>query len=191
MGSGDDIPEILTQLGLNLKLISDDELASADLSSYGTIVLGIRAYDTRKAVRRWNRRLLDYVSAGGTLLVQYNSGIAEFNAGNFTPYLAELGRERITDEDAPMVPIAPDAPILRFPNRIVASISRAGCRSAVCISWLAGTRTIRRRCRRTIRARNRSPAVCLRRATVGPLPLYRFSFFRQLPAGFPGRCACS
>lgn len=121
MGSGDDIPEILTQLGLNLKLIGDEELATGDLTGYGTIVLGIRAYDTREAVRRWNRRLLDYVSAGGTLVVQYDSATAEFNAGNYTPYSAELGKERVTDEDAPVTLLAPDSPILRYPNRIAAS----------------------------------------------------------------------
>ncbi len=78
MGAGDDIPSVLQQLGLDVKIISPQELATGDLNKYGTIVLGIRAYDTRDDVRAHNKRLLDYVANGGTLVVQYNANIAEF-----------------------------------------------------------------------------------------------------------------
>jgi hypothetical protein len=37
-------------------------------------VLGIRAYDTQKEVAVNNKKLLEFVSAGGTLVVQYNTG---------------------------------------------------------------------------------------------------------------------
>ena len=102
MGAGDDIPTVLQQLGMNVTLISPESLASEDLSSYGTIVLGIRAYDTQKEVAENNKKLLDFVAAGGTLVVQYNSGVADFNNGHFTPYPAELSRARVSVEEAPV-----------------------------------------------------------------------------------------
>src|SRR5437588_12135930 len=48
MGAGDDIPTVLRQIGMNVTIIPADKIASEDLKQYGTIVLGIRAYDTQK-----------------------------------------------------------------------------------------------------------------------------------------------
>ena len=118
MGAGDDIPTVLQQLGLNVTLISPEELASGNLAAYNTIVLGIRAYDTREDVRKNNQRLLDYVSNGGTLIVQYNQQYQEFNSGHYTPYPAEESRDRVTIEEAPVEILAPSDPIFHYPNQI-------------------------------------------------------------------------
>lgn len=118
MGAGDDIPTVLEQVGLNVTLIPPANIATEDLKPYGTIVLGIRAYDTQKDVTAGNQKLLDYVSAGGTLLVQYNTGVADFNGGHFTPYPAELSRSRVSDEDAPVQILAPDDSVFHYPNQI-------------------------------------------------------------------------
>ncbi|MGB8985461.1 MAG: PIG-L family deacetylase, partial [Candidatus Sulfotelmatobacter sp.] len=118
MGAGDDIPTVLQQLGMNVTLISPEKLGSEDLSSYGTIVLGIRAYDTQKEVAENNKKLLDFVAAGGTLVVQYNSGVADFNSGHFTPYPAELSRARVSVEEAPVDILAPQDEVFHYPNRI-------------------------------------------------------------------------
>jgi hypothetical protein len=118
MGAGDDIPNVLKQIGVNVKTIQADELAHGDLSRYGTIVTGIRAYDVREDIRKYNARLLDFVHGGGTLIVQYNTGIAAFNKGLYTPYPAELGRERVTEEQSPVQVLAPNDEIFRVPNRI-------------------------------------------------------------------------
>ena len=118
MGAGDDIPTVLQQLGLNVTLISAEELASGNLAAYDTIVLGIRAYDTREDVRKNNQRLLDYVSNGGTLIVQYNQQYQEFNSGHYTPYAAEESRDRVTIEEAPVEILAPSDPIFHYPNQI-------------------------------------------------------------------------
>ncbi|MGB7599088.1 MAG: PIG-L family deacetylase [Candidatus Sulfotelmatobacter sp.] len=120
MGAGDDIPTVLQQLGMNVSLISPEKLTSEDLSSYGTIVLGIRAYDTQKEVAENNKKLLDFVAAGGTLVVQYNSGVADFNSGHFTPYSAELSRARVSVEEAPVDILAPEDEVFHYPNTITA-----------------------------------------------------------------------
>ena len=120
MGAGDDIPTVLQQLGMDVTLIPAEKLASEDLSQYGTIVLGIRAYDTQKDVVANNKKLLDYVAAGGTLVVQYNTGVADFNNGHFTPYSAELSRARVSVEEAPVEILVPDDGVFHYPNTITA-----------------------------------------------------------------------
>ncbi|HEX3741202.1 MAG TPA: PIG-L family deacetylase [Terriglobales bacterium] len=118
MGAGDDIPTVLQQIGMNVALIPAEKLASEDLSRYGTIVLGIRAYDTQKDVAINNKKLLDFVSAGGTLVVQYNASTGDFNAGKFTPYPADLSRARVSVEEVPVQILAPDDPVFHYPNAI-------------------------------------------------------------------------
>jgi hypothetical protein len=120
MGSGDDGPEALRQMGVEVKMIDGAELASGDLSVYDTIVLGIRVYEVNEDVINNNRRLLDYVSNGGTLIVQYNK--AEYAGGNFAPYPVKMSRggDRVTDENAPITVLVPDHPLFNFPNKITA-----------------------------------------------------------------------
>lgn len=118
MGAGDSIPAVLQQLGLNVKTIATDELAEGNLNNYDTIVVGIRAYDVRPEVREQNRRLLDYVRQGGTLLVQYNQNLSAFNAGHYTPYPATESNQRVSVEEAPVTILAPSADIFHFPNQI-------------------------------------------------------------------------
>ncbi len=118
MGAGDDIPTALQQVGMNVTLIPAEKIVTEDLSKYATIVLGIRAYDTQKDVATNNKRLLDFVSAGGTLIVQYNASTGDFNAGKFTPYPLELSRIRVSVEEAPVDILAPDDSIFHSPNTI-------------------------------------------------------------------------
>jgi LmbE family N-acetylglucosaminyl deacetylase len=121
MGAGDDIPTVLKQVGMDVALIPPEGLANENLSKYQTIVLGIRAYDTQKDVVANNQKLLEFVSAGGTLLVQYNTGVADFNGSKFTPYPAELSRARVSVEEAPVEILAPDDSVFHDPNTINAS----------------------------------------------------------------------
>jgi len=121
MGAGDEIPTVLEQIGMNVTLIPAEKLSSEDLSRYQTIVLGIRAYDTQKDVIANNKRLLDFVEAGGRLVVQYNTlnaASGDFNKGNFTPYPATLGRARVSVEEAPVAILDPGNAIFHSPNEI-------------------------------------------------------------------------
>ena len=120
MGAGDDIPTVLKQVGMNVTLIPAEKLDSEDLSNYGTIVLGIRAYDTQKEVATNNKKLLDFVSAGGTLIVQYNTGVGDFNSGHFTPYPSDLSRARVSVEEAPVDVLSPEDGVFHYRNTISA-----------------------------------------------------------------------
>jgi len=114
MGPGDLVPEAIEAMGATPHLLSDQELTSADLSAWNVIVIGIRAYSTRKALADAEPRLTEFVRQGGTLIVQYQS--ANFPA----PLSLSLSRfpERVVDEQAQVKLLAPDNPLLTWPNRI-------------------------------------------------------------------------
>ena len=118
MGAGDDIPSVLRQVGLDVTLLTPDDVEHGNLQRFGTIVLGIRAYDTRDDLKKNNQRLLDYVRDGGTLMVQYNTDPASFNAGNFMPYPAQLSRARVSVEEAPVSVLDPKSAVFHYPNLI-------------------------------------------------------------------------
>jgi LmbE family N-acetylglucosaminyl deacetylase len=117
-GAGDEIPTVLQQIGMDVIVLPAEKLAREDLSRYGTIVLGIRAYDTQKDVATNNKKLLDYVSAGGTLIAQYNTSVGDFNNGHFTPFSAQLSRGRVSVEEAPVEILAADDSVFHYPNQI-------------------------------------------------------------------------
>ena len=117
-GTGDDIPSALVDLGVAVNVVAPADLASTDLSQFDAIVLGVRAYGIRGEVRAANDRLLEYVKAGGTLLVQYNWQNFDRNYG---PYPFSLGAAaKVIDENAP-VELLKDSPLFRWPNRITAA----------------------------------------------------------------------
>jgi hypothetical protein len=118
MGAGDDIPTVLTQIGMKVALVPAEKLASQDLSQYQTIVVGIRAYDTQKDLAANNKKLLDFVFNGGTLVAQYETGVADFNKGKFTPYPVQLSRVRVSVEEAPVEILAPEDGTFHYPNQI-------------------------------------------------------------------------
>jgi LmbE family N-acetylglucosaminyl deacetylase len=118
MGAGDEIPTVLSSVGVHTSLVTPQELAGGDLSHYDTIVVGIRAYDVRTDVREQNRRLLDYVNRGGTLIVQYNQSVGIFNQGHYTPFPATLSNARVSVEEMPVEVLDPQNPIFSYPNRI-------------------------------------------------------------------------
>ncbi|MGH7505663.1 MAG: PIG-L family deacetylase, partial [Longimicrobiales bacterium] len=117
-GAGDDGAEAIEQLGATVEQIDADALATGDLSRYDAIVTGIRAYEVRPDLVAHNRRLLDYVRDGGLAVIQYNK--YEFAEGGFAPYPLTMARPhgRVTDETAPVRLLAPEHPILSWPNRI-------------------------------------------------------------------------
>jgi len=121
MGAGDDIPDLLGSIGLNVHVITPEELKSGDLSKYDTIVLGIRPYEARDDLRENNGRLLDFAKNGGTLMVQYIYQTQQFEDGHFAPYPMTISRnnkDRVTVEEAPVEILDPKNPVFHTPNQI-------------------------------------------------------------------------
>jgi hypothetical protein len=115
-GVGDQVPPAIEQLGAKVAFIDEDELAWGDLSKHDVIVTGVRAYERRADLRDYNRRLLDYVERGGTVIVQYNK--MEFNQAEYGPYPAKVSGNRVCDETVPVKVLAPAHPLFNYPNKI-------------------------------------------------------------------------
>jgi hypothetical protein len=118
-GSGDDVPASLENLGVHVTFLASSDVASADLSKYRVILLGVRAYAARDELKTYSSRLLDYVKNGGVMIVQYNT--PEFDH-NFGPYPYEMGSnpEEVTDETSKMEILDPKNPVFLWPNQITA-----------------------------------------------------------------------
>ena len=121
MGVGDQVPAGLQQLGAQVTLLGERDLASANLSTFDAIVTGTRAYAVREDLKTYNTRLLDYVKSGGNMIVLYNT--QEFDPKTFAPFTGELPRsaEEVSEEDSPVTMLAPDDQSFNWPNRITSA----------------------------------------------------------------------
>ena len=78
---------------------------------------GVRAYNTVTALANKQTILFDFVKGGKTMLVQYNTA-GDLITENIAPYPLKLSRDRVTEEDAEVRFLAPNHPVLNFPNKI-------------------------------------------------------------------------
>ncbi|NNK11321.1 MAG: LmbE family protein, partial [Flavobacteriaceae bacterium] len=119
MGAGDDIPQSLEQIGYTVYNISPEDIQKGSLTKYDAVVVGIRAYNVVDEMKFKQDALLDYVKEGGNLIIQYNtSGRSGLKFDNLAPYPLRVSRDRVTDEDAPVKILAPQHPLMSFPNQI-------------------------------------------------------------------------
>jgi LmbE family N-acetylglucosaminyl deacetylase len=115
----DPLPKILSELGVTVDLLDSTAFGRAQLSLYDTVIVAPRAYDYRDDLAEATPRLLDYVEAGGTLLVEPQG--YDWDPAKFAPYpgVKPPNRNlRVTDETAPVRVLDPDHSVLNFPNRI-------------------------------------------------------------------------
>ncbi|HEX8190312.1 MAG TPA: PIG-L family deacetylase [Pyrinomonadaceae bacterium] len=186
-GAGDEVPEALRQVGYDVTLLSDEDLGAADLSRYDAVVTGVRAYNTRAALRRHQRRLLEYVERGGTLVVQYNTPDRTLEGAQLGPFPFKITQDRVTDETAEVTPLAPADALLNAPNKITAAdfggwVQERGLYFAS--EWDA---------RYTPLFASHDPgapdlkgSTLVARVGRGTYVFTALAFFRQLPAGVPG-----
>ncbi len=187
MGSGDAVAESLRKLGLDVSLIDDDTLTGGDLSQYDTIVVGIRASQTREAYVAANGRLLEFVRAGGTMIVQYQQ--PDFAAKNLAPFPVQMERNvRVVDETAPVNRLAPEHPAWNYPNRIADEDFEGWIQERNNYNWTAFDRD-----RYVPLTESHDPgepesdgAMLYAKLGDGHYVYTAYSFFRQLPNGTPG-----
>lgn len=117
MGAGDEGPDALRRMGCSVTLLDDRDLLPETLRKFDAIVLGIRAYNTRDALKRHQPILFEYVQQGGTLVMQYNNSF-DLVTSQVAPLPLRLSRTRVTDETAEMRILQPKHPALALPNAI-------------------------------------------------------------------------
>ena len=119
VGAGDKVPEALEQMGYEVTLLTEKELAKNGLDKYDAILTGVRAYNTNEWMNKYYDKLMKYVNDGGNLIVQYNTSnqIGPVRA-KIGPYNFNITRTRVTDENAVVTLLKPAHPVFNFPNKI-------------------------------------------------------------------------
>ncbi|MDL2717330.1 MAG: LmbE family protein, partial [Acidobacteriota bacterium] len=186
MGSGDEVPEALRQMGYSVTLLSDDELENGDLSRYAAIVTGIRAYNTRPRLKVAEPRLMDYVEKGGTVVAQYNT-TGDLVTEQLGPWPLKLSRDRVTVEEAPVKFVNPSSSLLAFPNKL----APADFDGWVQERGLYFPGTWDPRYETVIESHDpgesdKPGGLLYAKHGKGAFVYTGYSFFRQLPAGVPG-----
>lgn len=117
MGAGDNVPECLSQMGYSVTLITPEEINTRYLNTFDVIITGVRAYNTLPVLKTRQHLLLEFVKRGKTLIVQYNT-LDKSIPATIAPYSLSLSNDRVTDENAVVEFLAPNHPILNYPNQI-------------------------------------------------------------------------
>jgi len=110
----------LQRFGVDVSMLSVEDLKTQDLSVYDTIVIGIRAF--RSDLTAASPFLRSYVENGGNLVTQYNRTDDDWDNETTPPRPITIGspsfRWRITDPNAAVTHLIPDHHLLNAPNRI-------------------------------------------------------------------------
>lgn len=116
-GAGDDVPQMLREIGYRVEIIPASQLATANLSKYDAIIAGIRAYNTVDRLKYDNARLLEYVKNGGNYIVQYNNNF-RLVTDSIGPYYLHPANIRTTEENCKVTLLNTNNPALNTPNKI-------------------------------------------------------------------------
>ncbi|MGH8095075.1 MAG: PIG-L family deacetylase [Chthoniobacterales bacterium] len=119
-GAGDTIPESLREIGSKVTILADQDVKAPNLARFDAIVLGVRAYNVHpERMSAWYPELLAYAQRGGVVLIQYNTTPGP--RPDELPHPLHVSHDRVTDETAEMRILAPDHPVMNFPNKITAA----------------------------------------------------------------------
>lgn len=184
-GAGDEVPEVLSALGYQVNFLNETSLELDQLKQYQAIVVGIRAYNTEEFLAKKQQILMDYVKAGGNLILQYNTS-SPLVTPNLGPYPFVIGRDRVTVEGSPVLADWTHD-LLRVPNRMEAKdfegwVQERGLYFATKVDE-------RYQSPLTLQepgeAANKGGLITTKLGE-GTFVYTGISFFRQLPAGVPG-----
>jgi hypothetical protein len=194
MGSGDEVPAAIERMGLKVTLLTEDDLAAGDLSRFDTIVVGIRASQSRPDFVANHKRLIEFVERGGTMIVQYQR--PDYAAKNLPPFPATMETRgasgqtdiaRVVDENAPVRILQPQHPAFNFPNKIIESDWSGWVQERNLYNFT----TFDARYTPLLEAHDAGEAenaggMVYARLGRGHYVYTSYAFFRQLPAGVPG-----
>lgn len=187
MGSGDQVPDALAQLGVKVQLLSADDLAHTSLAAFDAIIAGVRASAVRPDYAAHNARLLDYVKSGGNLIVEYQT--PEFDAAPFGPFPYKMGAnpEEVSEEDAAVAILDPANPVFTSPNKITEAdfdgwVEERG--SKFLAEWAPDYKPL-------LESHDRGQApqrggMLQAHYGKGTFTYIAYALYRQLPAGVPG-----
>ena len=120
-GGADRVGLWLGRMGADVTEL-DAEALAGDLSAYDTIVVGIFAFGLRPDLKAATQKLHRWVEAGGHLVTLYHRPSDGWTPDETPPRPITIGspslRWRVTDPAADVTVLAPDHPLLNYPNHI-------------------------------------------------------------------------
>lgn len=186
MGAGDDIPKSLEQSGYEVDLLEENDITLVNLRKYDAVILGIRALNTNQRMKFYQNDLLQFVSEGGNMIVQYNTNF-RMVTNDFAPYPIKISRDRVAEEDAKVKFLNSSHEVLSYPNKITEEdfenwVQERGLyfpnewseEYEAIISWQDKGET------------PKDGSLLIAKYGQGYYIYSGISFFRQLPAGVPG-----
>jgi LmbE family N-acetylglucosaminyl deacetylase len=194
MGSGDEVPAAIERMGLKVTPLGEEDLAAGDLSRFDTVVVGVRASQTRPDFVANHKRLVEFAERGGALVVQYQR--PDYAAQKLPPFPAAMESRdgagaqtisRVSDETAPVRVLAPAHAVFNFPNRITDDDWRGWVQERNLYNFV----TLDSRYTPLLESHDpgepeNSGGMVYTRVGRGHYVYTSYAFFRQLPAGVPG-----
>ncbi|WP_373496183.1 PIG-L family deacetylase [Aquiflexum sp.] len=184
-GAGDDVPEVLRNLGYQVSILENGELKKERLQSFETIIIGIRAFNVNQDLAENMDQLMAYVKEGGNMIVQYNTA-SPLLTRDLGPYPFSISRDRVAVENSPVVADFTH-PILSKPNKI----SQADFEDWVQERGLYFTSDWDRNYTTPLTMQDpgenaNKGSLIFAKYGKGTYTYSGISWFRQLPAGVPG-----
>jgi LmbE family N-acetylglucosaminyl deacetylase len=187
MGVGDDVPQALEQIGVQVTMLGANDLANGHLDQFDAIIIGIRASAVRDDLKTYSQRLLDYTERGGNLIYQYQT--QEFDAAPYGPYPYKLTAraEEVSEEDATVTILEPSHPVFHWPN----TITEADFHGWVVERGSKWMTTWDKRYTPLLESHDRQQppqqgGLLYAQYGRGTFIYAAYAFYRQLPAGVPG-----
>ena len=118
-GTGDSVPDFLPNLGITPTLITPADLNPTSLAKFDTVLLGVRAYSAHPDLN--SAALHSFAANGGTVILQYLSGGAPATVYPYPLNLPGDPAHNVVEEAQPVTLLAPQSPILNWPNKITAA----------------------------------------------------------------------
>ncbi len=186
-GAGDEVAELLRQVGYQVTLLDDETVRTKPLNGYDAIVVGVRAYNVNPRLGAAYAALMKYVADGGTLVAQYNTKNWLSNVpARIGPYAFEVTQDRVTDERAE-VKFDPKHRVTTAPNKLTADDFHGWVQERGL--YFAGHFDDRYQTPFSMNDAGEVPkvgGVIIAKHGKGTFVYTGLSFFRQLPAGVPG-----
>jgi hypothetical protein len=116
-GAGDKVAEILQLAGVQIDILKEADITTANLKKYDAVLTGVRVINVEKRMNNWIHTLNEYAKSGGTVVIQYNT-LQDMATTEIGPYPITLSGSRVTEEDAKVNLIDPKHKLLNYPNKI-------------------------------------------------------------------------
>lgn len=123
IGSNNDNVAIwLKRMGVEVAELDERAVQSGTFRDYDTLVIGVFTFGKRRDVQEALPAIHEWVKNGGHLLTLYHRSSDGWKPDSVPPAYLKIGspsiRYRVTDENAPVTHLAPEHPLLNYPNKI-------------------------------------------------------------------------